>query len=242
MNFLLVTDLDNTLVGDDAALLRLNQKLLVNRDRLYLVYATGRSYALARQLQVEQDLIEPDYWLTGVGTEIYCKYERDRVWAERLSQDWNRDLVVAIASTFPDLLIQPQAEQNPWKLSFLIDSELADSVLVSLEALITQVGLKAQIIFSNGEDVDILPQNGDKGLATTYLREKLGVPPERTLVCGDSGNDISLFQQHTLGLIVSNARSELLAWHQRWGESRHYLSHAPFAGGILEAIAHFRLM
>jgi sucrose-6-phosphatase len=242
MNFLLVTDLDNTLVGDNAALLRLNQKLLANRDRLYLVYATGRSYALARQLQAEQDLIEPDYWLTGVGTEIYRQDERDSDWAECLSQDWNRESVVDLASKFPDLIIQPQAEQNPWKLSFLIAPELADTILANLQALIVQAGLKAQIIFSNDEDVDILPKNGDKGLAMTYLRKKLGTPPEKTLVCGDSGNDISLFQQNTLGLIVSNARSELLSWHRLCGESRHYLSRAPFASGILEAIAHFRLL
>ncbi|HEY9627471.1 MAG TPA: sucrose-phosphate phosphatase [Coleofasciculaceae cyanobacterium] len=242
MNFLLVTDLDNTLVGDDTALLRLNQKLLANRDRLYLIYATGRSYALARQLQKEQNLIEPDYWLTGVGTEIYRKDERDPDWAERLSQGWNRDSVAALASGFPDLILQPETEQNPWKLSFLIESERADTVLANLQALITQAGLKAQIIFSNDENVDILPKKGDKGLAMTYLREKLGIPPEKTLVCGDSGNDISLFQQNTLGLIVSNSRSELLAWYRLCGESRHYRSRARFAGGILEAIDHFKLM
>ncbi len=242
MSFLLVTDLDNTLVGDTAALLRFNQKILANRDRLHLVYATGRSYALARQLQAEQDLIEPDYWVTGVGTEIYRKDERDSAWAECLSQDWNRDSVAAIASAFSDLTIQPKAEQNPWKLSFSIDPELADSVLANLQALIAQAGLKAQIIFSNDEDVDILPKHGDKGLAMTYLRERLGIPPNKTLVCGDSGNDISLFQQNTLGLIVRNARSELMAWYRLCGESRHYLSRASFADGILEAIAHFKLM
>ncbi|HEY9640350.1 MAG TPA: sucrose-phosphate phosphatase [Coleofasciculaceae cyanobacterium] len=242
MNFLLVTDLDNTLVGDDEAMHRLKAKLLAKRDRIHLIYATGRSYPLARQLQAEKQLLEPDYWLTGVGTEIYRQDDRDATWATRLSQNWNREAVAALAEKFPELILQSETEQNPWKLSFCTTSPQADSILAELQSLIIQAGLLAQIVFSNNEDVDILPRNGDKGLAMTYLREKLRVPAEKTLVCGDSGNDISLFQQNTLGVIVGNARSELLSWYHLCGMSRHYLARSTYAGGILEGLSYFKLM
>jgi sucrose-6-phosphatase len=242
MNFLLVTDLDNTLVGNDEAMQRLNAKLLAKRDQVHLIYATGRSYALARQLQAEKQLLEPDYWLTGVGTEIYRGGDRDLDWATRLSQNWNRQAVADLAEKFPDLILQPETEQNPWKLSFCTASPEADAILADLQSLMIQVDLSAQIIFSNNEDVDILPRNGDKGLAMTYLRQKLRIPASKTLVCGDSGNDISLFQQDTLGLIVGNARSELLSWYHLCGISRHYLARSAYAGGILEGLSHFKLM
>lgn len=47
-SFLLATDLDNTLVGNDAALTNLNQQLAQKRERgeIKIVYITGRSLYL----------------------------------------------------------------------------------------------------------------------------------------------------------------------------------------------------
>lgn len=242
MQLLLVTDLDHTLVGDDAALLSLNHKLTAMRDRLHLIYATGRSYSSARWLQADQQLLEPDYWVTGVGTEIYQGSTRDLSWAEQLSQNWDRRKAEAIAHSFSDLIPQTAAEQNPWKLSFLLYSDAAANRVSELRSRLAAAGLRAQVIFSNNENVDIVPQTGDKGLAMTYLRRRLQVPAEKTLVCGDSGNDISLFQQDTLGVIVGNAQPELWDWYQQQGQSRHYKAQFACAGGILEALEHFGLL
>ena len=242
MQLLLVTDLDNTLVGDDQALLALNQKLSAQRDRLHLIYATGRSYASARRLQARVQLLEPDYWVTGVGTEIYQNADRNLDWAERLSQDWNQQEVAAIAALFPELIFQDEAEQNPWKLSFLLHSDQAEAIVAALRSKLEQTGLAAQVIFSSNEDVDIVPKSGDKGLAMAYLAELLQMPLDKTLVCGDSGNDISLFQQSTLGVIVNNAQPELLAWHRQFGQPHHYLARSGYAGAIAEALEYFQLM
>ncbi|MCY7278450.1 MAG: HAD family hydrolase, partial [Phormidesmis sp. CAN_BIN44] len=53
--FLLVTDLDNTLVGDDRALDILNQRLTQCRqvNGVKLVYSTGRSLTSYQQLSTE---------------------------------------------------------------------------------------------------------------------------------------------------------------------------------------------
>ncbi|CCH66452.1 Sucrose-phosphate phosphatase [Richelia intracellularis HH01] len=52
-----VTDLDNTLVGNDAALLELNQNLGQHRKKYEtkIVYATGRSLFLYQQLKREKN-------------------------------------------------------------------------------------------------------------------------------------------------------------------------------------------
>ena len=242
MKFLLVTDLDHTLVGDDQALLSLNQKLIAARPHLGLIYATGRSYASARRLQQEVQLLEPDYWVTGVGTEIYQQGERDLAWAEQLSQGWHREQIIHIAQAFPDLVPQPNQEQNPWKISFFLRSYQAEQILAELRHKLAQADITAQVIFSSNRDVDILPISGDKGLAMTHLRQKMQVPSHYTLVCGDSGNDISLFQQNTLGVIVGNAQPELRQWQQKHSQPQHYQAQSNYAWGILEALFYFKLL
>jgi sucrose-6F-phosphate phosphohydrolase len=246
VKFLLVTDLDHTLVGDAQATLALNQKLAAMRDRLSLIYATGRSYLSARQLKHEAQLLEPDYWITGVGTEIYHQGNRDSVWAQQLSDNWQRDQITALVQGFPDLIPQPDDAQNPWKISYFLHSSTADVILTTLRLQLVEANLPAKIIFSSNRDVDILPLSGDKGLAMTYVRQQLQLPSEAMLVCGDSGNDISLFQHATQGVIVRNAQPELLDWYRRSQQSpqseffRHYWAQSAHAWGILEALFYFR--
>ena len=70
--FLFVTDLDNTLVGDDAALVELNKTLASHRQQYNskIVYATGRPLYLYRLLAEAKSLIPPDALITAVGTEM----------------------------------------------------------------------------------------------------------------------------------------------------------------------------
>jgi sucrose-6F-phosphate phosphohydrolase len=109
---LLVTDLDNTLVGNDEALLEINH--LLDRYRqtsgTKLVYATGRSPSSYQELATAKDLLPPDALIAAVGTEIYigASPSPDAVWAQKLSQNWQREQIVAIASRFADLEPQPQ--------------------------------------------------------------------------------------------------------------------------------------
>jgi sucrose-6F-phosphate phosphohydrolase len=242
MKFLLVTDLDNTLVGDEEATEALNQALRARREQFCLVYATGRSYPSARQLKAEAQLLEPDYWIASVGSEIYHQGEVDPRWAQYLSQGWNREAVWAIARRFSALAPQPQSEQNPGKASFWLERSADFSVIDQLQAELHRAKLAVQVIFSSGRDVDLLPRRGNKGKAAAYLRERLQVRPENTLVCGDSGNDISLFKQPANGAIVNNAQPELLRWYYEHRHPWHYLARSPYAGGILEALEHFNFL
>lgn len=242
MQFLLITDLDNTLVGDDRATFTLNQKLAAIRHYCFLIYATGRSYASALHLVHTKQLLEPDYWITGVGTEIYERGKLDQSWARQLSTAWNRTEIAAIAQTYSDLIPQPQSEQNPWKISFRLAQTEKSYVLDNLRAQLSKAGMNYQIVFSSGRDVDILPSNADKGLAARYVRESLHIAAPSALACGDSGNDISLFQQSTLGTIVSNAQPELLDWYSQHRHPNLYLARSPYAWGMLEGLQYFNLI
>jgi hypothetical protein len=242
--FLFVSDLDNTFVGDDTALATLQQYLKEHREThgTKVVYATGRSLQLYQDLAQEKSLMTPDALITSVGTEIYLdpshiKY--DQSWSEILSQGWNREKISEIAGKFAELTPQPHSEQNPFKVSYYLSEKDAVTVIPSLKAHLSQSGLQTKLVYSGSHDLDILPINGDKGLALKYLREKWKVEPDKTVACGDSGNDIALFQGMERGIIVGNARNELREWYISHQKPHHYLSTASYAGGILEGLKHF---
>ena len=241
-SLLLISDLDNTYVGDQPALEKLQAYLGDHRSGVYLVYSTGRSLPSAHQLQAKVGLMEPDYWVTAVGTEIFHQGQLDQGWADYLSQNWQRSAVQAIADQYSGLTLQPEQDQNPWKLSYYVDSQADPQVIADLEQALQRAGLAVQVIFSSGKDLDLLPPQSNKGNATRYLQKTLDMEPTQTLVCGDSGNDISLFETDSNGVIVSNCQPELANWYQQNGTERHFLAPVGYAAAIQAAIAHFDLL
>ncbi len=243
-SFLFVTDLDNTLVGDDQALATLNQQLEHRRQHngTKIVYATGRSLTLFRRLTRQVDLLPPDVLIASVGTEIYTNGSDTPSpdWSEVLNHQWDRNLVVATTAHFADLTPQPETEQAPFKVSFFLTAQAATEVIPQLETSLRDRGLDTQIIYSGGIDLDILPRRANKGQALTFVREALGISPDRTVACGDSGNDLAMFQARSeRGIIVGNAMPELLKWHHENPNPNRYLATAHCAAGILEGLQHF---
>ncbi|MBM0743176.1 sucrose-phosphate phosphatase [Phormidium sp. CLA17] len=241
--FLFVTDLDHTLVGDDHAMVELNRHLDDHRQQhgTKIVYSTGRSLTSYRQLKAEKPLLDPDVLIVSVGTEIYLAGSDvpDLSWTEFLSVNWNREMVAAIASQF-DLTPQPTSEQRPFKVSYFLTETIAVELLPKLQALLDAKGLDAQLVYSGSKDLDILPRRANKGKAMTFLREQLAIAPDRTVACGDSGNDLSMFcDRAERGIIVGNAMPELLTWHQANPSDHRYLAEKTCAGGILEGLHHF---
>jgi sucrose-6-phosphatase len=246
--FLFVTDLDYTLVGDDRALERLNLELDRHRQTYgtKIVYATGRSITLYRELAAEKNLLNPDALISSVGTEIYfdSNYETpDGDWSQKLSVGWNRELVEKTATKFAELIPQQTSEQRTFKVSYLIKEEAAKEVLPKLNYLLENLNLKFNLIYSGGKDLDILPLDADKGLAVKYLQDKWQINSEKTVVCGDSGNDIALFSVgEERGIIVGNARSELLSWYDANKADYRYLAQSFYANGILEGLRYHQFI
>ncbi|MEM7556821.1 MAG: sucrose-phosphate phosphatase, partial [Cyanobacteria bacterium P01_A01_bin.84] len=228
----------------DAALLELSDVLSRHRQEhgSKIVYATGRSRTLYQELKEEKQLIDPDALVVSVGTEIYLdgKDKPDVHWSEKLSPEWDKELVLSETAEFPELLMQPSSEQGAFKVSFHIEAAAAAKVLPLLDSALLAAGLNIKLIYSSGIDLDIVPQRSDKGQAMQFLRQKWDIPATRTVACGDSGNDIALFAVgDERGIIVGNARPELLEWHNQNPAEYHYLAKKYCAGGILEGLKHF---
>jgi sucrose-6-phosphatase len=242
--FLFVTDLDNTLVGDRIALDKLNQLLEQHRQNYdtKIVYATGRSLYLYQELAHQANLLVPDALIAAVGTEIYLQGETSPHldWFNYLNRGWHRETVVNLGAEFADLLPQPNSEQGDFKVSYFLAEAAAIEVLPRLESLLKAEGIEAKLIYSSGQDLDIIPQQSDKGLAVKFMQNHWQIAPTQTVVCGDSGNDIPLFSVgEERGIIVGNARSELSLWCQLNPVTYRYQAKANYAEGILEGLTYF---
>ena len=242
-----VTDLDNTFVGDDEALLELSQKLSQHRQKYgtKIVYATGRSLFLYQELKEEKNLLDPDGLVVAVGTEIYLNGSKtpDSQWSDKLSGGWNKQVVLSTTAEFPELVPQPDSEQGDFKVSFYLKQAHAAKVLPQLKSQLNTAGLDIKLIYSSGIDLDIVPISSDKGQAMQFLRKKWNFVSERTVACGDSGNDIALFAAgEERGIIVGNARPELLTWHNDNPAKHRYLAKNVCAGGIIEGLNYFGLI
>lgn len=243
--FFFVTDVDYTLVGDDVALEKLNRWLSEQR-RTYgtvICYSTGRSLPLYQELIAQKELLEPDILVLAVGTEIYHQGSNtpDPEWTAKLQEGWNRDIVVEVTKLFPSLVLQPQIEQTPLKASYFTNPDDFYTELPQLEANFKSRGLAIQMVSAvDGVYLDILPQRANKGSAALFLQQRLGFTDEQTIICGDSGNDLSMFENISgVGIMVGNALPELLAWHENSPPGKRYLAKSHFAAGILEGLEYF---
>ena len=71
VNIALISDIDNTLIGDRQALKQLNHWLKMHRGQLAFGIATGRSIESAVAILKKQQVDIPDILISSVGSEIH---------------------------------------------------------------------------------------------------------------------------------------------------------------------------
>ncbi len=230
---LVVSDVDGTLLGDEDGTRRFGEFIAEHRDSLKLVYASGRFfYSLVESIH-EHHLPAPDAIICGVGSEIrdYPSGEIDKPWQRRVLQDFHAGDVRDALRSFPRLVDQPQACQSPGKVSYFLHGADATQ-LNALRKTLKFKGIHADIVYSSGRDLDIMPEGVNKGAATLHIAERLDISHNKIIVCGDSGNDLPMFRLGLHGIIVANAQPELVDYH------RPGLFHAtkPCADGVVQGL------
>ena len=237
MKWLLASDLDGTLLGDEAMTRAFAARMHPSRDKLLLAYVTGRHLSAALEVIQSAGLPLPDALIPCLGASIHLApdWERLSSWDLRLSQNWSSLKVQAIAACFPSLVLQPPENQNDFKCSFTLSPDRAETVLPALEAHLRQEGANARIVYSSGRDLDIIPRHGGKGHAVRFLAEQFDLPLSQVCTFGDSGNDRDMLSLGCHAAVVANAQSEL----DQGLPEQVYRARASYAAGVIEALDHF---
>ena len=236
-DILLISDLDDTLLGDRAALQRFHDFYLSVQHRVTIVYASGRFYESARYHIQNTALPEPLALIGGVGSEI-CGFpsgEPDSQWIARMSRDWSAERVRDLLSNESDLQLQPEDAQSPFKVSYFFDNATTEQ-LKHLKTILLEAGIRSSVVYSSQRDLDVLPEGVDKGTAAAFLAQQLEFDPSRVLVAGNSGNDCRLFEHNFYGVIVANAHPELKRYRS---DPRVYLSPMQRADGVRDGLEHW---
>jgi len=235
--YVLATDVDDTLLGDRGGLRDLLAWLREEAPRVAFGIATGRTLPMALEILGEWGVPHPDLLVTSVGTEIHWgpSLSRDLAWARHIRPLWRRASLARALEGLPGLTPQPARKQSEFKLSYDIDPGRLWP-LERLQSHLRARALHARLVRSQDRFLDVLPVRASKGLAIRHLAYRLGLPLERFLVAGDSGNDVEMLLGDTLGVVVGNHKPELNVLE---GLDRVYFARAAFAAGILEGIRHY---
>lgn len=237
---LLISDIDNTLIGDGEALRELLDRLEAAGSRVGFGVATGRRLDSVVEVLEEWGVPQPDVIVSAVGTEIHYGAERvaDESYQRHLGYRWDGPRLREAMRGLPGIRIQEETEQRRFKLSYYVDPDEAPP-LRDISRHLRRQRLQANVVFSHGQFLDLLPVRASKGGAVRYLAMKWGIPLERILVAGDSGNDEEMLTGNTLGVVVGNHSEELAKLR---GRERIYFAQGHYARGILEGIEHYRFM
>ncbi|KAH9704792.1 putative sucrose-phosphatase 2 [Citrus sinensis] len=231
---MIVSDLDLTMVdhddGENLSLLRFNALWEAHyRQDSLLVFSTGRSPTIYKQLRKEKPLLTPDITIMSVGTEIVYgeSMVHDDGWENYLNHKWDRGIVLEETAKFPELAFQSETEQRPHKISFFVEKFKAFAIMKALSERLEERGVLEK----------------DRLLHMCLKNSKLMAKYRLILlfvVTLEMMPNYSAF----LTYMVSNSQEELLQWHAENAKDNPKIIHATerCAARIMQAIGKFGLV
>jgi sucrose-phosphate synthase len=243
VNKFLITDIDNTLIGDEDALPDFLDTLEANKEDIAFGIATGRTITSAVEVLKENRIPTPDVMITSVGAEIYYGEDLivDKGWESHISAKWDRNKIKSLLKGLDFLDLQEGETQRKFKLSYYIDGEnlnMSDT-LARIHALLVENKCRYNLIYSHQQYIDILPYRASKGKAIRYIAYKWNTPVGNILVSGDSGNDEEMLRGEMPAVVVGNHSEEL---NDLKGARNTFFSPEEYAAGILDGISHFQFL
>lgn len=93
-------------------------------------------------------------------------------------------------------------DYNPNKCLFTADPEISE---YHERRIAEKFGDELAIYRSSDFFIEVMPKGIDKAASIKVLIEKLGIPRENTIACGDGYNDISMIEYAGVGVAMENA-------------------------------------
>lgn len=204
----LATDLDGTFLEGDYQVKNIfYNELLRLREDIMLIYVTGRPIDIVEQF-CRQGYLPPSQFVIGDhGTHVvdgvnFCPVDSLQ---NPIVQKWNNGNLKLKELLRHDIGIQLQPLNPPYRVAYYYDqSHLQNETLKK----ITDAGF--DFILSCDMYLDIVPRGVNKGSTLLNLLNYLNINHESAITCGDSLNDLSLFQTGLKSVAVGNSEPKLI--------------------------------
>jgi sucrose-phosphate synthase len=235
---MIVTDLDQSLLGEPASLAEFVELIRAKRSSVVYGIATGRRIDSALALMKKHGVPIPDVLITSLGTRIHYGpgLDEDKFWADHIDHAWSPRKIRQLLGELDGLELQSKREQTAAKISYYCDANTAPS-LQEIQTLLLQQEITAHVSLAFGQFLDLLPSRASKGQALRYVAQRLDILPDRILVAGGSGADEDMMRGNTLAVVVENRHHEELSLLPE--VDRIYFAAGKHAAGVLEAIDHY---
>lgn len=240
LDYMLITDIDDTLLGGNPAELHVLMDILEQHSgQIGFGVATGRVFQSAMDILNANGIKIPDIIISDVGSRISYgdSLNHDKGWETHISKNWNPDMIASRLEELDFIRLQDTSVQSNYKLSYYM--EPGKGRLPRIHHLLTSNKCHYSLIYSQNKYLDILPYRASKGKAIQYLSYKWGFPLKNLLVCGDSGNDAEMLKGKTMGVVVGNYSFELEALKSA---KQIYFAKKDYAGGMMEGMQHYRFI
>jgi sucrose-phosphate synthase len=234
---ILAINIDEVLVGNIKGMKRLYERLGTFGGNIALCLVTRYSTKHAIEVIRKYEIPMPDVLVTSAGSEInYGKWlVPDALWEKHINYKWRPEAVYDAIKELEGLELELESENSFFKISYLRTSDKAPRKR-SVAKHLRQKGIRANVLYSQGSCLDIMPIRNSLGLALRYLIFKWGVPPERFLIAGSSGLEEEIFSGNTLGVVVRPFSPEIK--HLK-SHPHIFFSTSEYSDGLLEGIDHY---
>ncbi len=209
IEMILATDIDGTFLFPDSngTSSDLYKVIIENREKILLIYVTGRGYESIVPLLDNPSLPKPDFIIADVGATL-LKWEDDAFVPvmpiqNEIARNWpGRDVVQGRTAGLAGLQLQEVPQER--RCSFFYENT---GVLEAAKQIADELGL--EILTSAGKYLDFLPAGVSKGNSLMELLKSEQLPEDKVLVAGDTLNDLSLMQTGYRGVVVNNGEQAL---------------------------------
>lgn len=225
--WLLVSDVDGTLTGNDGGV----RALAGLGGQVSLVLNSSRPRAsVAETLHRLPSCLRVEGLITGMGTEVFLMGSDQEDWTSSF-RDWDRRPVDEFMGKLGIMPHRPEFQAR-YKASFSVPAERWPF----FRRRVLGIAPGSRVITSGESDFDVIPAKAGKAKAMSWVMRQLGFVPSRVIVAGDSGNDLDMFKAARMGIAVSNARPELV---EQVNPAKTYFAALPHALGIVEGLGYW---